>query len=459
MKKGVYLTRINASERIWRLPKKIMVKLHLKELDQVKILCGNKSVDASVSSATLKKNPSANEGEMSLSEKCFEALSIPNGLHMILKKEKAGEFRIGPVVGLLTFSGYVPRLLHIYKTYAQMSKSAGLFYVFKSEDINMKKKIIKGYTYNPSDRSWTQRELPFPDVVIDRRYPNAGQTHTLLEKVIGPGKIFNKNTMITKIDFDKTIRQDEILCKYLPETKVLRTAADLDFFINKYGRAILKPVNAMKGIGIIIVEKEKNQYKCSYNSHGKNMTAMMKNTSEIFDMIKKVSGSRRLYVIQQLIQTMRYKNSAFSFRTCPMKNGEGKWVMPGMLVLGLGNGVVTNYSSGGKRIPIASLFQDIGNRIKVTAPKMLDELTGLSFAVAKVLDKKYGPLEEIGIDIILDATGRPWLLEANGNPGTAPIFHQKEYPSWPIQLYLYPLEYAHYLSGFTSSNKNVILYK
>ncbi len=80
---------------------------------------------------------------------------------------------------------------------------------------------------------------------------------------------------------------------------------------------------------------------------------------------------------------------------------------------------------------------------------MLEDLT---LKTATLLDDKLGPLGELGLDIVLDKSGNPWLIEANGNPGNIPIFRQTEYPAWRYLVFQYPLDYASHLAGFKNTD-------
>ena len=147
---------------------------------------------------------------------------------------------------------------------------------------------------------------------------------------------------------------------------------------------------------------------------------------------------------------MTYMGGPFSFRTWAMKNGQGHWVMPGMFAKGtFGKSFLTNFTAGAELIPLKDLFYDIIPRIPYTKEQLVGLMKNLTLKTAAALDKKYGPLGELGLDIVLDIKGSPWLIEANGNPGNIPIFIQTEYPSWRNLVFQYPLDYASFLAGFS----------
>lgn len=448
MLKSYHLVQTKHQGRIWTLPANLMSQLKLTEKQPVLLKCGSASTQVHVSqraAAVSSKVP-----VMGLSADALNSLNIPEGTCFLIKPEGNSTFRLGPVIGILTFPGHVPYRLAYYTLYARRNVTNGLLYVFRGRDINLKDRTILGYYYDPVKKTWFYRKFPFPDSVIDRCYPNAYICHTLLQKIIGPNKIFNKKTMIDKVAFCKALDSDEHLRNYTPETRVFRNIADFEYFLKKYGQVFLKPVNAMKGIGIVMVAPaDKGVLNCSYIIHGKLFTRQISSVDEIPHVLVAASGYKRPYIVQQAIPRLEYKGGPFSFRTWAMKNGKGRWVMPGMFAKGsLGNSFLTNFTAGAKLIPLKELFDDILPRLSCTKDQLLGLLEDLTLKTAEVLDKKYGPLGELGLDIVFDIKGKPWIIEANGNPGNIPIFIQKEYPAWRNLVFQYPLDYATYLAGF-----------
>jgi len=80
----------------------------------------------------------------------------------------------------------------------------------------------------------------------------------------GP-KIFNKKSRITKIDFYETLRECPFLKKHIPKTRLFRKSSDLTGFLQKYDEVFLKPVNSMKGKGIVVVKgATEGLFECRY---------------------------------------------------------------------------------------------------------------------------------------------------------------------------------------------------
>ncbi len=439
--------------KIWKLPAKLMSIFKLQDNDTVTLNYGSKSAAAIVKSFQSEQRPQR-EKDIGISPDIKSALGLSYDTKLHIKQEGNKSFRFGPIIGILTFSSHIPKRLDYYKTYFYMNTNGTLLYIFGSKGLNQKQRTISGYTYDINKKTWTKGEFPFPDAVIDRCYPNNYSSHAMLAKVIGPGRIFNKKTMITKIDFAKVLAANKYLRTYIPETKVMKTISDLDNFFDKYRHIYLKPSNAMKGKGIISIQKTpKGKYECRYTSENKDVTKSVDSLSEVSDILKKITKHKVKYIIQQAVDCMQYEGGPFSLRVSPVKNGKGQWKVIGILVLGsLGARHVTNFSSGGAAIPLSKLFTVISNHISHTKNDFLKLLEDLAVKTAMALDEKFGPLGELGVDFVIDKKGKPWLLEANGNPAKIAAFLQSDYPSWRTQVYQYPLDYACHLAGFQTHN-------
>jgi hypothetical protein len=437
-------------ENIWLLPEGLLDNFKLKENSRVTLKCGSANTSVLVRK-TLEASQSLTGIE--LSSPVMEILKIPDNATLLIKQEDPRTFRLGPVIGVLTFAGHVPDALKFYKAYARAARYCGILYVFKGRSIDVRNQVIEGYHYDDRVKRWIPGQFPFPDAVIDKCYPNGWISHARLEKIIGKGKIFNKKTMIDKLDFLNALDTDPLLKSHMPQTEVFNDASQLKKMLQTFGEVFLKPVNAMKGFGIVVVKPAKpglpGALECTYADHDRNITVFINSPEEIHGVLLRAAGRKRTYLIQQGISRMEYKGGPFSIRIWAMKDGSGKWLIPGMFAKGsFGSSFLTNFTAGASLIPLQELFAYLIPLIPYTKSSFIRFLEEITLKTAEVLDNKFGPLGELGFDIVFDNQGKPWIIEANGNPGVIPIFIQKEYPLWPVQLYKYPVDYATHLAGF-----------
>ncbi len=389
---------------------------------------------------------------MSLSKAACESLKITEGLSLNIKSVGPGEFRLGPIIGILTFPHViVKKRLITYLNYAKRMTRTGLLYIFKPEDINSKTNTIIGYRYNEAANSWQKGVFPYPDAVIDRIYPNNPESHHKLEKVIGQNRIFNKKNLINKMEFYRALTNDSFLKEFIPETRLFRHISDLDYFLNKYPEVFLKPMDGMKGKGIISVIPRNGRLLCQYMDSKIPVSKQVDQTSQLPEIMRRVGGHSRSYIVQAAIQRMEYRRRPFNFRVLVTKNSSGKWAAPAVFAkAAIPGGFLTNRSLGAEYILLKNLFDNIKDHLPYSKDDFYDLVTDLSLKAATALDNEFGPLGKLGIDIIVDALGKPWLIEANGNPGRICPRVQDEFPEWKNQVYDHPLAYARYLAGFNT---------
>lgn len=446
MFKKLNFFKVQEPDDVWRLPAGVMRSLNLKEGDLADLQCGSASVRVVVRRLD---RPNLPDDFCGLSTSALKKMNLPNNLCFKVKPVGVKQFRLGPLLGILTFPGHVPGRLSYYTMYAKRNTGNGLLIVFRGRDINPQEGTVSGYYFDLVENKWKRGNFPYPDAVIDRVYPNAYSAHAVLEKVIGPNKIFNKKSMIDKVQFCKALDPDPLLRQYLPETRTLGKISDIEYFLKKYDEIFLKPVNGMKGVGIVVAQKQPGGIKCLYTVKGKNYTRVVPSAAKIPALLIEAAGHARSYIIQQSIPRMKYQDGPFSFRTWAMKNGQGQWVMPGMFAKATqAGGFLTNFTAGAKLVTLKALFKEILPQLPYSKKELLTLLQDLTINTAGCLDKKFGPLGELGFDIVFDPSAKPWIIEANGNPGNIPIFMQTEYPAWRHLVFQYPLDYASFLAEF-----------
>lgn len=444
--KGFSLGTIENKDQEFELSPALMNELGIKANQDVTVYFGSFSTNVRVTQ--INSNKAAAGLQMRLSRGIKNKLHIPENCSLSIKPIDFQNFRLGPVIGILTFGDVTNRKnFSFYFNYVRWLKN-GLLYVFGTRNLNVKTKTITGYYFDKLTKTWKPGEFPYPDSVMDRCYPNPYKVHSRLEKVIGKDKIFNKKTMINKFDFFTALHERESLNTHLPETRMFVNVSDLSYFINKYREVFIKPLNGMKGKGILTVSWENSQLACQSMAKNVLTTKKIAHPEEILAALKQRKGSGR-YIIQNAVPRMKYHGKPFSFRVIVYKDGSGKWKVPAVFAkAALGDSFLTNFNAGARFVSLEQLFYGIGQQLPYCKKEFINKLTSLSLKTAEALDSKYGPLGKLGLDIVVDTSGKPWLIEANGNPGLIPWNVQAEFPNWRYQVFQFPLSYAIYIAGF-----------
>lgn len=453
---GYRVGTLDNEDWIWGLPANLMIELNLKEHQSVSLQFGSLSTYVRVRPMNLKELPDGIQ--MWLSKGVLKKLHIPENISLSVKPTSRQNLRLGPVIGILTFRHVLAnRNFGFYLNYAKRFKN-GLLYIFGSSDINTKTKTVTGYYFDSFTKTWKHCQFPCPDAVMDRCYPNAYRAHTRLERVIGKGKIFNKKTMLDKYDFYMALHKNRGLSDHLPETRLFQQASDLEYFLNKYREIFLKPVNGMKGRGIVTVASDDKNLVCRYMANGTATAEKITCLDQILAILKRAGLSRGQYIIQSGVPKMDYRGKPFAFRVILYKNGSGRWAVPAIFAkAAAAGGFLTNYSSGGRFILLKHLFNGIIGKLPCPKTEFINLMIDISLKTAEALDYEYGPLGKLGLDIVVDPAGKPWLIEANGNPGLVPLHALAEFPDWRYQVFEFPLAYAIYLAGFSNLHSDKYL--
>lgn len=443
-----YVYKADGQDMIWEITPFLAGELTLKENDLVTLVCGSLSAQLTVK---ITESPVRIKNSIGLSGEALAALKIPRNIHLSIKPVDGEQFRLGPVIGILTFPHVINKAqLNRYIKYAEGMEKTGLLYVFKPSDVHSETRTVTGFHYNGENKAWQAGEFPYPDVVMDRMYPNDYKTHFELEKLIGPNKIFNKKTLIDKVDFNEVLVKDPFLKNFIPETKLFSDARDLEYYLSKYNGVFLKPVDAMRGRGIIhVVPAGGNEALCMYMDASAVVSMKIPRADYIFEILGRVNEYKRPYIIQAAVNRMEYMTRPFGFRVMTTKDDSGTWSVPIIIAQAARPGAfLTNVSSGAEYVPVKEILEWMNKQLPDKSIHLINHLTNLSIKASLALDNEFGPLGKLGIDMVIDMSGKSWLIEANGNPGVIFRRGQKEYPDWHRQAYEHPLGYALYLSGF-----------
>jgi glutathione synthase/RimK-type ligase-like ATP-grasp enzyme len=216
--------------------------------------------------------------------------------------------------------------------------------------------------------------------------------------------------------------------------------------LQNYHEIYLKPSNGSLGRGII---------KANINSEGKikfiayGWQKIMGSAENPQELLKKTCKYRKgkAYIVQQGLNLATYKGCPFDIRIIYQKNKRDEWQIAKKFIRVAPQGSsISNLSSGGRAEKARSVFDDIYKEKELIDDKN-SQLNNLCLIVASTLEKFskqiYG---ELGLDIGLDETGHPWLIEVNSKPRKSTQTNFS--PKIVRNSFKRPLEYAIFLAGF-----------
>ena len=414
-----------------RLPPAMLARLAQKPGAGVELAAGERTV-------SVRLTAGAPPARMLLTRPVAEALSLPAGLRVRLRRAADGRIRLGPLVGILTFrSGRRPfgPQTPLVRAVARRADAAGVVaYVFRPADIGWADGTVRG-CYRQAG-SWRRGRLPLPEVVYDRiscraheARPEVARARSALKAQL-PGRYFPPG-FLGKLAVHSTLAGVASLSRHLPATAPLTPEA-IARMLGKYRQVYLKPDEGSRGRGILRLARLSGsgiQYRYAGGAGG--------HSRSIADFLAE-RGKRladRPYLVQQGIATATFGGRPFDVRVLLQRDGANRWRITRSYARVAGRGrVVANVSRGGKALGLARV---IGRRSVRKSIGMVARL------VPSALESALGePLGELGVDLAVTRSGRVFILEVNAKPyrmtwgwGSGPTFR-------------YPLAYARYLARF-----------
>jgi hypothetical protein len=224
----------------------------------------------------------------------------------------------------------------------------------------------------------------------------------------------------------------------VPETKRMNSST-LRSMLDTYKHVYVKPIHGTFGIGVMRVMKTADGYQFQ---HGTNLYKY-RSYEALYDAISR-SVRRPSYLVQKGIDLLKYKKRKFDLRVMVQRNPNGAWESTGIIGrLGHPKKIVTNFHNGGTLMEPGTLLSPYLNMEQRTA--LLEKLKKIGVQVGNHFQTRYPQLKELGLDIALDQTFKPWILEVNTMPDPF-IFRKLKDKSIFRKVYRYAAAYGRFKS-------------
>lgn len=215
----------------------------------------------------------------------------------------------------------------------------------------------------------------------------------------------------------KQLINNDSIKPFIPDTQKFNKV-NLKSMITRYGMLYIKPEIGTHGMGVIKAEME-NQQDFAYQMNKKRVTF---NSFDSFHKSLAHVVNQRSYLIQRGIHLLKHNNRRFDIRVMVQLSPKQQWEATGVIGrLAHPQKIVTNYHNGGQPVDIHKL---LGSHVSAKRSKeLIQEMNELGLVIARHMNKKYKRLKGIGVDIGLDQSLKPWIIEVNAKPDPY-IFNQ-----------------------------------
>ena len=214
----------------------------------------------------------------------------------------------------------------------------------------------------------------------------------------------------SKLKKTRVLQMDESISQYIPETMIYNYK-NLKEMLSRYPLIFVKPDMGSKGFEIVVVKKNYGEFTALFNSS----TLKFQSIEEVSSFLEEFTGDKKFH-IQQGIDALNIDNRPFSVRVWVQKPYK-KWRITGITaVLAAPKKIITNYHQGGTLFTFKEIMMKIAGADVNKVKNLTGQLYFIGEKASRALNQRYRGLRELGIDIALDQTFRPWILEVNTMP-------------------------------------------
>lgn len=325
--------------------------------------------------------------------------------------------------------------------------------VFTPQDVNRAKKQVLAHCYNLKTKRWYRSWLPLPFTIFDRcRYqPNARFRQLQRFRATFPHLNYLNRPLANKWGTHQALSDNVNIRPHLPATRLYESDAALWPFLSKYASVFLKPINGTGGRGIIRLRHTGRRYVLQGRDEQRHIIRkQFDNKQQLKSFLKRWTKNKRL-IIQQGIDLFLNDGRVHDFRLLMQKNGKGAWEMTGCAGrIGAKRSITSNLHGGGKAIAMHELLKKRFSADE-KAGSIQRQMERLSMLVVNEVEQKLGKICELALDIAVDRSGHPWLLEINPKPSRQVFAKIGEKETYETALRR-PLEYALWLHDKATSS-------
>ncbi|WP_127585236.1 YheC/YheD family endospore coat-associated protein [Paenibacillus koleovorans] len=335
-----------------------------------------------------------------------------------------------PLVGILTmhdseeqFRGNRANFIDLIRTGYEMGVS---ICVITMKDLKPRNKRIIAHVYNVPSDSWSQQWIAVPHVLYNRIPSRSDEESPDVQQTLQACMRNPQIRLFNPSYFDKWtlfewLNKGKHTAKYIPLTRKMTNAEELETLLRTFPVLYLKPVRGKAGQGIMRVRRavtrplRKTEFRLSVQGNRASQLYKTATVSQLWTRVQEEMENGE-YIVQQGITLARHKRRKFDLRLLVQKNGKGEWKLTGIGARLAGKMSITTHVPRGGSIDdpeklLASTFGWEGAR------RILLRAKRAALTIARQIEKKSGHLlGEMSMDMGVDTSGSIWFFEANSKP-------------------------------------------
>lgn len=278
-------------------------------------------------------------------------------------------------------------------------------FFFSVNEVDIKKKKIRGVYYNKKNRKWSVNFFPFPDVHYNRRGEcKSNKKVQRLRKIMDKMQIpkINSENYFHKWKSYKRLKVYEELRPHLPETIYFKDKSDLETMFERSNRLCLKSFRQDDGEGVMCVTKNDDKYECKYFKKDEFIVDRVGSLEQLLVVIHTFFRGKGL-IVQSSIDLLKFNNSSLDLRCDVQRNGRGELEITSHSVrVGAENSHITNTRSNPNIYQFEPFFIEKLGYSKKKVDSLKAEIEKVLINVYNRMEETHGRYGEIGIDIGID---------------------------------------------------------
>lgn len=266
--------------------------------------------------------------------------------------------------------------------------------------INLRNKRAVGYRY--SGGQYLPVHITLPQVIYNRALPMTGQATGRLNRLNRLCLVFNGRSRYTKYEIHRLLNRRFKASLPVTTPYSIRSLASM---MKRHEQLYVKPQSSSLGNGIIKLTRMMRGRWHVRKPRGSQVVT----SREAVRIVHQLAG-REPYLIQKGITLAQYRGRPYDIRVAVQRNETGAWQVSGMMGRVARRGShVTNVSRGGTVKAVHSLLQH-----SFKHPESVSRsVRSLSLNISRYLSTRLRNLADVGLDIGVDAKGKPYFIEAN----------------------------------------------
>lgn len=299
------------------------------------------------------------------------------------------------------------------------------------------------YVYNGIE--YVEQQLPLPAVIHNRAlYPRLAARKRLQSLNARGITIFNTTNRYGKDFIHRLLWSAPHLRPYLPASMPL-TPSNLRNMMTRHTDLILKPIRGSVGHGVMRLRH--------LPSSGWELTDATTLGQRQWRTIRLHRGQlppgvrhmlrRTPYLVQERIPLAEYEQRPIDLRITVQRGGGGDWSVTGRFAkVAAAGSFVCNLARGGEAHPAEELLAKV--LPEQIVPAALAHVNELALTISRYLGNRLPHLADLGLDIGLSASGKPYFIECNGRDQRYGFRKAGLLEAWK-DSYRQPMAYARYL--------------